>query len=197
MKNHHTARRLHVPHALHALPAQLLMCLGLGLGGVHLAQASQLSQGQLKDVQAQAEARHDQAMEGCKALSGNAADICKAEADWKETRTVATAKAMHEGTAEAAFDARKAIAKAELKMAGEKCDDLNGNPADVCRKQAEANYTVAMADAKARLKSKEAMAEAAEQKADANYEAMKAQCDALSGDAKDACIGRAKHMTGQ
>jgi hypothetical protein len=175
----------------------MALCLGLGLGGVHLAQAAQLSQGQLKDVQAQAEARHDQAMAGCKALSGNAADICKAEADWQATRTVATAKAMHEGTPAAAFDARKAIAKAELKMADEKCDDLQGNPADVCHKQAEANYTVAMADAKARLKAKEAMAEAAEEKADAHYEAMKARCDALAGDAKDACIDRAKQMTGQ
>jgi hypothetical protein len=178
----------------HVLP----VCIGLGLSlGLGVAQASQLSKGQLKDVQAQAEARHDQAMEGCKALSGNAADICEAEANWKETRTVATAKAMHEGTPQAAFDARKAIAKAELKMADEKCDDLNGNPADVCRKQAEASYTVAMADAKARLKAKEAMAEAAQEKADANYDAAKAQCDALSGDAKDACVERAKQANGQ
>jgi hypothetical protein len=50
----------------------------------------------------------------------------------------------------------------------------------------------ATAEAKARLKSKAAMADARDDTMDAQYKVAKEKCDALSGDAKDSCIKEAK-----
>ncbi len=59
-------------------------------------------------------------------------------------------------------------------------------------KEANAAHVKATADAKAKRKSGEAMADAHEDKNDANYKVAKEKCDAMSGDAKDACIRDAK-----
>ena len=55
-----------------------------------------------------------------------------------------------------------------------------------------AEVTKAVADAKAERKSSSAMADARDDKLDAQYKVAKEKCDALSGDAKDACIRDAK-----
>ena len=83
-------------------------------------------------------------------------------------------------------------AKADYKAAKKQCKTMSGNDKDVCLKQAKADYTAATEDAKAAMKSDKAGIEATEDKTKAEYKVAKEKCDALSGDAKSACISEAK-----
>ena len=104
--------------------------------------------------------------------------------------------------------ARMARADANYEVAKEKCDDLAGNAKDVCVKEAKAAHVKAKADAKvdrvaadssntAVQKTAEARKDAAEDKRDADYKVAVEKCDALAGDAKDACVRDAKARFGK
>jgi len=135
--------------------------------------------------------------ERCKSLSGNAKDICKAEAQGKQKTAKADAYAAYRGTDAAAKDAAVARADATYSVAKEKCDDLAGNPKDVCLKEAKAAHVKAKADAKANAKVSEVRKDAAEDKRDANFEVAKERCGSLAGDAKKRCIDDAKARFGK
>ena len=68
--------------------------------------------------------------------------------------------------------------------------------ASEAEKQHKADYDAAVAradaDAKAALKSRDAMTTAREDKMEAEYKVAKERCDSLSGDAKEACVKDAK-----
>ena len=90
------------------------------------------------------------------------------------------------------YDAAVAKADADYKAASEACKSKQGNDKDVCIQEAKAARDKADADAKARLKSSDAMSNAKEDKVAADYKVAKERCDSLSGDAKDACLKQAK-----
>ena len=90
------------------------------------------------------------------------------------------------------YKAAVAHADADYSAAKEACSSRRGNDKDVCMKDAKAAHVHAVADAKAHRKVSSAMADAHDDKMDANYKAAKERCDALSGDAKDACVRDAK-----
>jgi uncharacterized membrane protein YqiK len=93
---------------------------------------------------------------------------------------------------EAAYKTTVKQADADYKAAKEACKPRQGNDKDVCMKEAKATHVKVTADAKAKRKSGAAMADARDDKMDANYKVAKEKCDAISGDAKDACIRDAK-----
>src|SRR6476659_91222 len=114
----------------------------------------------------------------CKSMSGNAKDVCQAEAKGKEKVAKAELEANYKNTDKAHNDARVAKADADYDVAKEKCDDLKGNDKDVCVKQAKATHTKAKADAKvAKVDSKTAH-NTAEKRADARKDAREDTNDA-------------------
>ena len=133
----------------------------------------------------------------CSSLSGNAKDICRAEAKGKEKIAKADVEASYKGTIAANTDALIARADAEYDVAKEKCDDLAGNAKDVCVKEAKAAHTRAKVDAKTNRKVSEVRKEAAEEKRDANYDVAKERCETFAGDAKSQCIKDAKARFGK
>lgn len=146
--------------------------------------------------------------EACSQRSGNAKDICLAEASGKEKIAKADAEAAYRNTPKAREDARVARAEATHNIAKEKCDDLSGNAKDVCVKEADAALTKVKADAKvdrvaadtrddATMKEAEARRQAAADKRDADYKVAAEKCDALSGSAKSTCISEAKMRYGK
>ncbi len=146
--------------------------------------------------------------ESCSKMSGNAKDICMAEAKGKEKVTKAEAEAAYKNTPKARENARIAKADMQYNIAKEKCDDLSGNPKDVCVKEAKAAYTKTKADAKvdrvaadtsraASDKKTEARKDAAEDKRDADYKVAIEKCDALTGAPKDNCVRDAKVKFGK
>ncbi len=142
-----------------------------------------------------AEYRSDR--ERCTSLSGNAKDVCQLEARAREKSAKADAYARYKGTVKAYTDALVVHADADYAVAKEKCDDLAGNPKDVCVTEAKAAHTRAKVDAKANRKVSEVREEADRDKRSASYEVARERCDALAGQAKDHCIKDAKARFGK
>lgn len=155
----------------------------------------------------------------CGASSANARDICEAEAKGKRDVAKAQLHADMKPGRQGRYDLGVAKADAEHAVAREKCDDLAGNPKDVCLKEAKSAQVAARADAKSRMvaanansaarsevnesraraagKSVEAKKDAASDKNDADYAVAKARCDASEGAAKDSCMAAAKAQHGK
>ncbi len=195
----------------------LFITAGLGFAGASSAQtyASKTNVAtatMTKDGYAQAkknaDAQYKVDKDACSSLSGNAKDICIAEAKGKDDVAKADATAAYENTPKLAKAARVAHAQASYNVSIEKCDDLAGNRNDVCIKEAKAELVKGKADAKvdrvavdtrqdAAAKQAEARAEASADKRDAEYKVAIEKCDALAGPAKDACVGNAKVQYGK
>ena len=135
---------------------------------------------------------YEAAKDACDRLSGNAEDVCEEQAKGQKKIAEAQLQYQRSGTQGDAIKVQQAKAKADYEVAKERCDDLAGNQKDVCKKEAKAAETRALADAKEADKSVEARREAAEDKRDASYEAAKERCETLSGNAKDNCESAAK-----
>ena len=155
-----------------------------------------------------AEAQYKVDKDACGSRSGNAKDICLAEASRKEKIAKADAEAAYKNTPKAREDARVARAEATHNVAKERCDELSGNSKDVCVKEADATLTKAKADAKvdrvaadskeeAAMKEADARSKAAADKRDADYKVATEKCDALSGSAKSTCVSEAKQRYGK
>lgn len=155
----------------------------------------------------------------CESFSGNANDVCMAEAKGKENVAKADLEARNMNTNEARYEALVTKAEADYSVAKEKCDDQAGNVKDVCLKEAKAAEIAAKADAKSQMKiskankhaneeaaevrqeakdeSADARREAATDKLDTNYAVAKEKCDALAGGAKDSCMNEAQMHYGK
>jgi hypothetical protein len=174
-----------------AVAAALLAGAGFALAAEGMPKA------EYKSAKEQIEATKKAATDSCKPMSGNAKDICHEQAKADESIAKADLEAKYKGTREAAYDARVARAKGNYNVAKEKCDDLAGNPKDVCVKEAKAVETRALADAKADKKVVQARTDARDDKVGAEYKVAKEKCDAFAGDAKDRCITDAKQRFGK
>jgi hypothetical protein len=203
------------------LTIALLMSAGMGLTGCAaqqtpapvaatrpMAPAAPISKDAYDTAIKNAETQYKIDKDACSSRSGNAKDVCLAEANGKEKVAKADAEAAYKNTPNAREEARVARAEAAHGVAKEKCDDLAGNPKDVCVKEAAAALVKAKADAKvdrvsadtkqeSAMKQADARKEAAEDKRDADYKVAIEKCDALSGAAKSTCISDAKLRYGK
>jgi hypothetical protein len=191
----------------------LFITAGLGFAGASVAQVTAavttpLSKESYATAKKNADAQYRTDKAACASLSGNAKDICAAEAKGKERIARAEADAGFKNTPKARENARVARAQAGYDVAVEKCDDLAGNAKDVCVKEAKAELVKGKANAKvdrvtadtrkdAAVKQAEVRKEASADKRDADYKVAIEKCDALAGPAKDACIGNAKAQFGK
>jgi len=188
------------------LMTALLLAAGMtGVGGAWAQTGSK----EARDAAVRsAEAQYKTAKATCDALSGNAKDICIEEAKGNERIAKAEAEAAYDSTPRMREKARVVRADAAYEVAKEKCDDLSGNPKDVCIKEAKAAHVKALADAKVDRvtadergagseKAMTAKREATEDKRDADYKVAIERCDALAGAAKDNCVRDAKVRYGK
>jgi hypothetical protein len=188
----------------------MFVTAGLGFAGTAVAQtpgANSSSPATSKQTyvmaKTSADAQYKLDQEACAALSGNAKDICSAEAKGRDSTAKADAESVYENTPKARESARVARAQATYDVALEKCDDLAGNTKDVCVKEAQAGLVKGKANAKvdrvaadtnqdAALKQADARKDASADKRDAEYKVAIEKCDALAGPTKDSCISNAK-----
>lgn len=172
------------------------------------AMAQSMSKDDYKAGKDQIEAEYKSAKAGCASLSGNPNDICVATAKGNEKVARAELEASYKPSRKARYQARVALADADYAVAKERCDDLAGNPKDVCMTQAKAAQTSAIADAKVQMKTSDANAtanakssdarkDAAAEKLDAQYKVEKEKCDTFAGVAKDSCLAQAKAHFGK
>jgi hypothetical protein len=193
----------------------VMLSAGLGFAGAAMAQMhapmtyqTPMSKADYNSATKDADAKYKAAKEACASQSGNAKDICVAEAKGNHDVAKAEVEAAYKHTPKAREHARVAHADANYKVAVERCDDLAGNPKDVCVKEAKAALVKAKADAKvdrvatdanreAAATKSEARKDASEDKREADYKVATEKCDALAGDAKDACVSAAKSQHGK
>jgi len=191
----------------------LFVTAGLGFAGASAAQmnapmTAPISKASYTQAVKDADAQYKIDKDACSSLSGNAKDICVAEAKGKENVAKADAEAAYKHTPKARENARIAHAQASYNVAIEKCDDLAGNRKDVCVKEAKSELVKGKANAKvdrvaadtnkeAATKQAEARKDASADKREADYKVAIEKCDALAGAAKDACISSAKSRYGQ
>jgi hypothetical protein len=162
-----------------------------------LSQAATISKSQHDADKGRISADYKVDKAACAKLAGNAKDICVEEAKGKEKIALAEVEFAYTGKSK---DQNKvSVAKAEVAyaIAKEKCDDKAGNAKDVCVQEAKAAETKALADAKLGKEVGEAKTDAADDKRDADYKVAIEKCDALSGDAKSACVSAAQTKFGK
>ena len=193
----------------------LCVAAAMGVAGTASAQvvaantpATPMSKSGFAQAKVEADAQYKIDKEACSSQSGNAKDICLAQAKGKDKVAKADAQAAYENTAKARQGARVAHAQAAYDVAIEKCDDQAGNLKDVCVKEAKAGLVKGKADAKVdrvaadtrqegAAKRTEARDEANAEKRDADYKVALEKCDALAGPAKDSCVSGAKVQFGK
>lgn len=179
------------------------IALAVGFAFSTGAMAKGMSTGEYKSDKRGIETEYKSAKANCDSFSGNAKDICMAQAQGKEHVAKAELEARYKPSAKNHYQARIAQAEADYAVAKEKCDDKDGNVKDVCLKEAEAAQTTARANAKAQMKTSDANATADEKSADARrdatadkrdaaYAVAREKCDSYAGDAKDRCLTDAK-----
>ncbi len=133
----------------------------------------------------------------CDSLKANAKDICEEEAEAAEKNARAELEFRASGKPADAMKVKVVKADGAYEVAKERCDDLSGNPKDVCNKEAKATHVAALAAAKSATASAEDRADAKDDLNDAKYKVAAEKCDTLSGDAKSNCIQAAKTAHGQ
>ena len=108
--------------------------------------------------------------------------------------TLVVAGASAAGTeAKLAYRAARDAAAADYKVERALCDDIAGNPKDVCVAEAKAVRVHAEAEATAQWKNTlAAYTRARVVIADANYDVDQTRCAALAGNARDVCIEQAR-----
>lgn len=183
------------------------------------AMAQSMSKDDYKTEKHRISTEYKAAKSACASLSGNANDICVAEAKGREKIAKADLEASYKPTLKTRYKARVAKAEADYSVAKERCDDKAGNANDVCVEEAKAAKTSAEADAKAQMKisdakdtanvksaeaqsdankkTADARKDAAADKRDAEYAVAKQKCDTYADSAKDNCLNQAKVSFGK
>ena len=177
-----------------AFKHSLVVAAALALPVAHAASMTKVD---YKTDKARISAHYKADKAACASFSANAKDICVEEAQAKEK--VARAELEYSYTGKAKDQTKVQVAKAEstYAVAKERCDDLAGNPKDVCVKEAKAVKAKVLADLKLSQRVGAARADARDDKRDADYKVALEKCDALAGDAKSSCVMQAKAMAGK
>ena len=162
-----------------------------------LAQAANLSKDEYKAAKTRISADYKAAKAACSAMTANAKDICKEEAKAHEKVALAENEYSYTGKPGDERKVRTVMADTTYAVAKERCDDLKGNPKDVCVKEAKAVHIKALADVKMDKKVTNAGQDSMEAKRDADYKVAAEKCDAATGDAKASCIAAAKAKYGK
>lgn len=111
-------------------------------------------------AQGLSKADYKSAKAACGSLSGNAKDVCIAEAKGKEEIARAELDARYAPSDENRYAVEVAKAKADYWVAKEKCDERSGKQKAACVNEAKAAETQAVANARMQLKSARADAPA-------------------------------------
>ncbi len=184
------------------------IAIAIGAGHAAGVDAQSLSREQYKSGKDGISAEYKAEKDACGSLSGNARDICKAEASGRAKVARAELEATYKPSPRTRYEVRVAVASADHAVARERCDDSAGNVKDVCVKEAKAAEISAKADAKARLKTvdanqvagekgADARKDAASAKHDADYAVAKEKCGLFAGEAKSSCLNEAKARFGK
>lgn len=130
-----------------------------------------------KSLTVKAAADYKAARAACGSSTGNAKQICLAEAKVERTRADADAASQHNNAPKTLSKARSDVVNAEYDLAKAKCADSTGAERTSCLRDAKTTQTAALADAKAG--NTQTLAATVRQ-----------DCDQLDGTEKASCLAR-------
>lgn len=119
-------------------PRLALLAAALSFG--FAAQAQTMSSHDVSAAKDRIKAEYKADRAACDKLAGNAKDICVEQAKGNERVAEAELQYRRGGKHEDATKVALAKADANYEVAKERCDDLNGNVKDDCRKAAKARH---------------------------------------------------------
>jgi hypothetical protein len=153
------------------------------------------------------EAHYDAAQARCKPLKHNAKEVCLVQARGARDIAVAELEMQYKPTAKNDEKLRVTRAEAAHALARERCEPLDGNARDVCRKDAKAVLAQAKAEAKLQsaavedsLRSTQLVEErsgAEERQRAALFAAARERCDALPAEQRSDCLVNAGKRFGK
>jgi hypothetical protein len=159
---------------------------------VFAAPAANFSKGTYDGAKQDIKANFKAERESCNSLSANAKDVCIQAAKANQDIALAQLEYNYTGTDKDELKLMTATYEGRYNVAKEKCDDLSGQPKDVCLQEAKTARDKAEADVKLGKKLAAAFDAADQAKLKADYKLAKEKCDNLGGDAKDVCMASAK-----
>jgi hypothetical protein len=174
-----------------------LLAAAVALFAVSAAQAASITRADYAAGKTRISADAKTARAACSSMTSNAKDVCVQEA--KAAEKVARAELEFAYTGKPADETKVRVVRADLvyAVAKEKCDDQAGNAKDVCVKEAKAVKVKALADARMSKVVGETRSDNAQDMRDADYKVATEKCDAMTGDAKTACVSAAKTKFGK
>ena len=170
--------------------------LALAFGTTNAADPSSSERSAYNTTREEAQKQFKIDEQACSTMSGNAKDVCQAEAKARRDIAIADAEARLEGTPKARAKAARERSEANYRVAKERCDDFKGNDKDVCEAKAKAERDKGIAVADAGAQTADAREDVTRARREADYKVAKERCDALTGNAKDTCLADAKARFG-
>jgi hypothetical protein len=184
----------------HMTAISAVITLALGTGVV----AENMSKDDYKAARDRIETTFRADKRRCDSMSGNAKDICHAEAAGREKIAKAELEARHNPTQELRYEARMIKAASDYDTARERCDDRTGNRKQACLDQAAAarsefrlSGTANGGEDFAGISSEAHGEDAAATRDAAEYESAKRRCMDLEGPARKRCLDNAKAQHGR
>lgn len=172
------------------LAALAMMMLGA-------AQAQHLTHADLEARKERIAATYKVEKAACKQHTGNAADVCKAEAKAHKKIAEAELDLANSGRADDRSRLLEVKANSAYDVAEEKCDDQAGQAKDLCQREAKSAREKALADARMDKEIRHAREHADEHKMDADHRLAVEKCDALRGTSKSECLQAADRQFGR
>jgi hypothetical protein len=189
---------------MHAIAAGLAAAALLGAAG---AQAQAMSKEAYKAQEMRIEADYSAARAHCKALDGNARDVCRDQVRGERDVQQAELALQYKPTPDNDEKLRLAKAEAAYSVSLEKCRPLDGLAREVCRKDAKAVFADARAEAKLQkevvaqqMKSDGLVRERTEREekiAQAQFNAARERCEMLPGEGRENCLLDARRRFGK
>ena len=127
--------------------ATAVAAAALGLPGGAVAQ---MTKAEFEARKERLDATHDVAKRKCGTYSGNARDICMAEARGRHKVARMELEERYKESPQARYNVRMAKAEADYDVAKAKCEERAGAPKKLCLEEAKAEFAREKADAAAR-----------------------------------------------
>ncbi len=169
----------------------------LSLAMLGSAQAQHLTKADLEARKERIAATYQVDKTACKQHTGNAADVCKAEAKARKKVAEAELDLANSGRADDRTRMLEVKAKTAYDVAEEKCDDQAGQAKDLCQREAKSARDKALADARMDKEIRHSRRDADEHKMDADHKLAAEKCDALRGTSKSECLQAADRQFGR
>jgi hypothetical protein len=169
----------------------------LSLAMLGSAQAQHLTKADLEARKERIAATYQADKTACKQHTGNAADVCKAEAKARKKVAEAELDLANSGRADDRTRMLEVKAKTAYDVAEEKCDDQAGQAKDLCQREAKSARDKALADARMDKEIRHSREHADEHKMDADHKLAAEKCDALRGTSKSECLQAADRQFGR